>query len=44
MIEEKGIKMYVEKVRRSRNPAWRLLAASRQKDQTPETKKRGTHE
>jgi hypothetical protein len=32
MIEEKGIKMYVEKVRRSRNPARKLLAASRKSD------------
>src|ERR1019366_1906855 len=31
-IEEKGINMYVEKVRRSRNPARKLLAASRKSD------------
>jgi hypothetical protein len=31
-IEEKGIKMYVEKVKRGRNPARKLLAASRKSD------------
>jgi len=39
MIYDKKLSIHVDKIKRNRNPAWKLLAAFRQKDQTPETKK-----
>ena len=39
MIRHKKLSIHVNEIRRNRNPAWKLLAASRQNDQTPETMK-----
>jgi hypothetical protein len=41
MIRHKKLSIHVDKIKRNRSPAWKLLDAFRQKDQTPKTQVEG---